>query len=217
MAEPLQLKINEIFYSIQGESLLAGKPTVFIRTAACNLRCTWCDTGYSFWQGKVMELGGIIAEVKKHTTKYVCVTGGEPLGQRNTIALMKLLLAEGYTVSLETNGSFTIKDVPPEVIKVIDLKCPDSGEEGANVWQNIDLALPHDQFKFVVASRKDFDWAQAICKKYELEKKCPVLYSPVYKKVSPADLAAWILEADAQVTMQLQMHKEIWGPNQRGV
>ncbi len=217
MAEPLTLKINEIFYSIQGESLLAGKPTVFVRTAACNLRCTWCDTGYSFWQGKVMALGEVIAEVKKHTTKYVCVTGGEPLGQRNTIALLKLLIAEGYTVSLETNGSFSIADVPKEVIKVIDLKCPDSGEEGANVWENIALAQAHDQFKFVVASRKDFDWAQAVCAKYELEKKCPVLYSPVYKKVNPADLAAWILEADAQVTMQLQMHKEIWGPDTRGV
>jgi 7-carboxy-7-deazaguanine synthase len=217
MGEAVQLKINEIFYSIQGESLLAGKPTVFIRTAACNLRCTWCDTGYSFWQGKVMDLGEILAEVKKHTTKYVCVTGGEPLGQRGTIALLRLLIEDGYTVSLETNGSFSIKDVPPGTIKVIDIKCPESGEAESNVWENIELALPHDQFKFVVASRADFDWAQEICRKYSLEKKCPVLYSPVYGKVSPSDLARWILDSDAQVTMQLQMHKEIWGPSQRGV
>jgi 7-carboxy-7-deazaguanine synthase len=217
MAEPLTLKINEIFYSIQGESLLAGKPTVFVRTAACNLRCQWCDTGYSFWQGKVMSLEEILSEVKKHTTKYVCVTGGEPLGQRGTIPLMQKLLGEGYTVSLETNGSFSIKDVPSQVIKVIDIKCPDSGEAESNAWENIALALPHDQFKFVVASRADFDWAQEICRKYELDKKCPILYSPVYKKVSPADLAAWILASDVPVTMQTQMHKEIWGPNTRGV
>jgi 7-carboxy-7-deazaguanine synthase len=217
MSEAATIKINEIFYSIQGESLLAGKPTVFIRTAACNLRCTWCDTGYSFWNGKVMALGEILAEVKKHTTKYVCVTGGEPLGQRNCIALLKLLVDEKYTVSLETNGSFSVKDVPPEVIKVIDIKCPDSGEAEANHWENIDLATQNDQFKFVVASRADFDWAQEICKKYELEKKSPVLYSPVQGKVSPRDLAAWILDEEAPVTMQIQMHKEIWGPKTRGV
>lgn len=217
MSEPASLKINEIFYSIQGESLLAGKPTVFVRTAACNLRCTWCDTGYSFWNGKVMALDEVIAEVKKFTTKYVCVTGGEPLGQRNTIALLQMLLNEGYIVSLETNGSFSVKDVPAAVVKVIDIKCPDSGEAEANAWENIDLALPHDQFKFVVASREDFDWAQAICRQHDLDKKCPVLYSPVHGKVSPSDLAAWILSSDVPVTMQLQMHKEIWGPNQRGV
>src|SRR5262245_44694110 len=118
MSEPTTLKINEIFYSIQGESLLAGKPTVFVRTAACNLRCHWCDTGYSFWQGKVVALDEILAEVKKHTTKYVCLTGGEPLGQRGSIALMRSLLDLSYTVSLETNGSFSIAGVPAEVIKV---------------------------------------------------------------------------------------------------
>ncbi len=217
MAEPVSIKINEIFYSIQGESLLAGKPTVFVRTAACNLRCTWCDTGYSFWQGKVMSLDEIMTEVKKHKTKYVCVTGGEPLGQRGTYPLMQLLIDEGYTVSLETNGSFTVKDVPPAVIKVIDIKCPDSGEAVANVWENIDLASPQDQFKFVVASRADFDWAQEICAKHELAKKCSLLFSPVYGKVSPSDLASWILDTDTPVTMQLQMHKEIWGPKVRGV
>ena len=133
--EEASLKINEIFYSIQGESLLAGKPTVFVRTAACNLRCTYCDTRYSFWQGKVMPLEAIMAEVRKHETRYVCLTGGEPLGQRGIYPLMQRLLDEKYTVSLETNGSFSIKDVPLDVIKVIDIKCPDSGEAESMAWE----------------------------------------------------------------------------------
>ncbi len=211
------LKINEIFYSIQGESLLAGKPTVFVRTATCNLRCTYCDTRYAFWQGTVMDLDAILAEVHKHKTRYVCLTGGEPLGQQGIYPLMEALVDEGYTVSLETNGSFSIAKVPAKVVKVIDLKCPDSGEAETMVWENCSLVQPHDQFKFVVASRADFDWAQGICKQYGLNEKCPVLYSPVAGKVKPLELAEWILEVGAEVTMQMQMHKEIWGPDKRGV
>jgi 7-carboxy-7-deazaguanine synthase len=211
------LKINEIFYSIQGESLLAGKPTVFVRTSTCNLRCTWCDTRYSFWQGKVMPIDDILVEVKKHRTQYVCLTGGEPLGQKAILLLMQKLLTENYTVSLETNGSFSILTVPSEVIKVIDIKCPDSGESEQMAWENFDLVKPHDQFKFVVASKSDFDWSRKICADHRLYEKCSLLFTPAFGKISPLDLANWILASDVPMTMQLQMHKEIWGPNERGV
>lgn len=214
---PVTLKINEIFFSIQGESLLAGKPTVFVRTAECNLRCTWCDTKYSYWEGKLFTPEQILEEVKKYETEYVCLTGGEPLAQRGTYPLMRLLLDQKYTVSLETNGSFPITDVPSDVIKVIDVKCPDSGESESVAWENLSLVKPHDQFKFVVASRKDFDWAEKVCADHKLYEKCAVLYSPAYGLVKPAELAKWILDSKAQVTMQMQMHKEIWGPNERGV
>lgn len=211
------LKINEIFLSIQGESLLVGKPTVFVRTATCNLRCTYCDTKYSFWQGKVMGLPEILAEVKKHETEYVCLTGGEPLGQKGIYPLMRQLLDQKYIVSLETNGAFSIKDVPLDVIKVVDVKCPDSGESESMAWENLDLIRPTDQLKFVVASQKDFEWSNALCQDHKLYEKCAVLFSPAYGLVKPADLARWILNSKAKVTMQTQMHKEIWGPNTRGV
>lgn len=211
------LKINEIFYSIQGESLFAGKPTVFVRTATCNLRCTYCYTRHAFWHGEVMPLEAILEKVHEHKTKYVCLTGGEPLGQQGIYPLMQALLDEGYTVSLETNGSFKVDKVPADVVKVIDLKCPESGEADANDWDNCSLVSSRDQFKFVVASKADFDWAQTICAKYSLHEKCSVLYSPVAGKVKPIELAEWILEVEALVTMQLQLHKEIWGPDKRGV
>jgi len=211
------LKINEIFHSIQGESLLAGKPTVFIRTSTCNLRCHWCDTRYAYWEGQRMAVSEVLSRVKKYDTEYVCVTGGEPLGQRGTVALLEFLLKEGYKVSLETNGSFSIKDVPLDVIKVIDVKCPDSGETENMAWENLSLAKSHDQFKFVVASKKDFEWAHNLCEEHKLFEKCAVLFSPAYGKVKPAELAAWILDSKARVTMQMQLHKEIWGPNERGV
>lgn len=216
MEQP-SLKINEIFFSIQGESSLAGKPTVFVRTATCNLRCTFCDTRYSFWEGAVHSIDDIIKEVKRHETQYVCLTGGEPLGQKGSYPLMRRLLDEGYIVSLETNGSFSIKDVPLEVIKVVDIKCPDSGEAGNMAWENLSLVKPHDEFKFVVASKEDFDWSQKLCEEHKLHEKCSVLFSPVFGKVKPADLAKWILASKAKVTMQIQMHKEIWDPKERGV
>jgi len=211
------LKINEIFFSIQGESLLAGKPTVFVRTATCNLRCTWCDTKYSYWKGSVMTIDQIVEAVKKEETKYVCLTGGEPLGQKGSIELMRRLIDLGYTVSLETNGSFSIKEVPLDVVKVVDVKCPDSGETESMAWENLDLVRKQDQIKFVVASKKDFDWAIQVSRDHKLAEKCAILFSPAYGLVKPADLARWILDSAADVTMQTQMHKEIWGPNERGV
>jgi 7-carboxy-7-deazaguanine synthase len=213
----VQLKINEIFYSIQGESLFAGKPTVFVRLSSCNLRCTYCDTRYSFWKGHVRSLEDVLAEVHKHPTKYVCVTGGEPLGQAGVYPLMQTLVDEGYTVSLETNGSFLVDKVPPQVINVLDLKTPDSGEAEANEWKNIPLLKPTDQIKFVVASRADFDWACEHVLRHALADKCTVLFSPVHGKVEPKDLADWVLHAPFPSTFQLQMHKEIWGAGTRGV
>lgn len=211
------LKINEIFLSIQGESLLAGKPTVFIRVATCHLRCTYCDTKYAFWQGKVMTVSEILDEVKKHETEYVCLTGGEPLGQKGVYPLMQELLTLKKTVSLETGGGFSIKDVPLDVIKVVDIKCPESGETESMAWENLDLVRPKDQFKFVVSSKSDFDWANDLCQQRKLYEKCTVLFSPAYGKVKPLDLADWILASNAKVTMQTQLHKEIWGPDVRGV
>lgn len=211
------MKINEIFYSIQGESTLAGKPTVFIRTTACNLRCTWCDTTYAFYEGSEMSQEEILEKVRSYQGQFVCLTGGEPLAQKASIDLLRALLKEGYTVSLETSGSFSVKEVPLDVIKVVDIKCPGSGESEKMAWENLSLVRPHDQFKFVVASKEDFDWALKVCKDHELEKKCHILYSPVHGKVKPHELAQWILNAHAPVTMQIQLHKEIWDPNERGV
>jgi len=211
------MKINEIFYSIQGESTLAGKPTVFIRTTACNLRCNWCDTTYAFYEGSEMSQEEILEKVRSYQSQYVCLTGGEPLAQKASLELLRALLQEGYTVSLETSGSFSIKDVPLDVIKVVDIKCPGSGESEKMAWENLSLVKPHDQFKFVVASKEDFDWALKVCKDHDLEKKCHILYSPVHGKVKPHELAQWILNSHAPVTMQLQLHKEIWDPNERGV
>jgi len=204
------LIVNEIFYSIQGESLLAGKPSVFIRLSSCNLRCNWCDTTYSYDFGKKMRFSEVFDEIRKFDTNYVCVTGGEPLFQDNTIFLLKLLVEANYTVSLETNGSYSVKDVPKEVIKVIDIKCPSSGESEKNLWDNVNYTSLKDQFKFVIGSKEDFIWAQSIIEKFNLNEKCSILFSPVYGVVSPKELAAWILDSHAKVTMQLQLHKEIW-------
>ena len=164
-----------------------------------------------------MSLEEVLAEVAKFEAQYVCVTGGEPLGQRGTIELLHRLLKNQYTVSLETNGSFSIEDVPSEVMKIVDIKCPDSGEVESFHEENLNLVQAHDQFKFVVASEADFRWARELSEKHKLDKKCTVLFSPVYGKVSPKELANWILDDRAPATMQTQMHKEIWGPKERGV
>ncbi len=211
------LKINEIFFSIQGESLFVGKPTAFIRTAICNLRCSWCDTKYAYWQGTVMTIPEILDVIRKYDTEYVCVTGGEPLGQQGSRALMHELLLQSYKVSLETNGSYSIQGVPAAIVKVVDIKCPGSGESDSVVWENVNMMQPHDQFKFVVSSREDFDWALAVCKTHDLYRKCHILFSPVFEKVTPRELADWILSAQARVTLQIQLHKQIWGPGERGV
>ncbi|MCB0403194.1 MAG: radical SAM protein [Bdellovibrionales bacterium] len=211
------LKINEIFYSLQGESLLVGKPTVFVRVATCNMRCSWCDTRYAFWEGHLMSVEEILQEIGRYPTRLVCLTGGEPLGQQGSLLLMQRLLERGYSVSLETGGGFSVATVPECVTKVIDVKCPDSGETENMFWENLELAGQKDQFKFVIASRADFEWAVGLVREKALYAKATVLFSPVEDRLAPEALARWVLESGLPVTFQLQLHKKIWGKDARGV
>lgn len=211
------LRVHEIFFSIQGESLFAGLPTVFVRTSACNLRCTYCDTKYAYGEGEVMAIADVISRVQAYPARFVCVTGGEPLGQKSTIILLGRLLAEGYTVSLETNGSFSLRDVPAGVVKVLDIKCPASGETEAMAWENLDLVGEGDQIKFVVADRNDFDWAADLTRERRLTDRCAVLFSPAHESVLPRELAEWLLESGLDARMQVQLHKIIWGAEAQGV
>ncbi|KAA3618360.1 MAG: radical SAM protein [Calditrichaeota bacterium] len=212
-----KLRINEIFYSIQGESTYAGLPCVFVRLTYCNLRCTYCDTEYAFHEGDWRDFDDIIKEVKKYNCKLVEVTGGEPLLQENVYAFMKRLCDDGFDVMLETGGHMDISRVDKRVRRIVDIKCPDSGESEKNYWQNIDFISENDQIKFVVGSEKDYQFACEIILKNGLKEKCPLLVSPVFGKIDLEELAGWILRDDLGVRMQLQMHKYIWQPDKRGV
>ena len=212
-----RLTVNEIFYSIQGESTFAGLPCVFVRLTYCNLRCVWCDTEYAFYEGREMSFEEILEEVGRYPSKLIEVTGGEPLAQEGVHELMRMLCDRGYTVLLETSGSISIAKVDPRVRIIMDIKCPGSGMEKKNVWENIRYLKPTDEVKFVVAHREDFDWAVEVVKRYEIEKKCPVLFSPVFGEVQPIELARWLLESGLGARMQLQLHKYIWEPETRGV
>jgi len=206
------LRLTEIFYSLQGESTLAGLPTIFIRLTGCPLRCTYCDTAYAFHGGHRWPFPAILAELTKYPTRYVCVTGGEPLAQPNCPALLRQLIAKNYRVSLETSGALSIAPVPPAVIKILDLKTPSSGEQTQNLWPNIDLLRPHDQVKFVVADAQDFAWAQRKIAEHRLtERVAAVLISPVHGAVDLANLAQQILNSGTPLRLQLQQHKYIWG------
>ena len=209
-----QLKISEIFHSIQGESTLVGFPTVFIRLTGCPLRCSWCDTEYAFSGGQWLEIEDIIKQVSSYATPYVCVTGGEPLSQKRCIRLLDQLIENGYTVSLETSGAISLANVNDKVITVMDLKAPGSGEEQRNLYENINYLDAKDQIKFVVKDRTDYHWAQDIIKRYNLIDKCEVLLSPVAGVINPADLAQWILDDKLLVRMQLQLHKILWNDAQ---
>ena len=202
------LKINEIFYSIQGESSRAGWPTVFIRTSGCHLRCNYCDTTYAYQ---------ILAEVKKHPTKYVCVTGGEPLLQKEILPLMTTLCDLDYTLSLETSGDISCKDVDPRVLKIIDIKTPDSGAGGNFHLGNLQLNDKRTEFKFVISSEKDFDWCENFVRENQLQEKGLILYSPSFKKINEKWLAKKILFESENARLQLQLHKYIWSPETRGV
>lgn len=213
-----QLNITEIFHSVQGETTFAGLPTTFIRLSACNLRCTWCDTTYSFTKGAPMTIESIVAEVETNGSRHVCVTGGEPLLQNEVIPLMKILCAKGYTVSLETGGSLSIENVPDDVHNVLDIKCPGSGMDSKNYWPNIGLLKPKDEVKFVVLDRTDYDYAKEIIQKYRLDTKVnSVLLSPVHGVLCPQQLVTWILQDNLPVRLNLQIHKIIWTPTTRGV
>ena len=190
---------------------------MFVRLTGCSLRCVWCDTKYSYGGGREMSQEQVIAEIEKHPAKLVEITGGEPLEQESVYPLMRSLLNANYTVMLETGGHVKIDRVPEEVIKIIDIKCPDSHEVEKNCWENVDLARPHDEFKFVIASRADYEWARQIFKETLQGKPNVTLFSPSHDDLSPVDLARWILEDGLAVRLQLQIHKYIWGAETRGV
>ncbi len=205
------LRITEIFHSLQGETSRAGLPTVFVRLTGCPLRCSWCDTEYAFNGGTTRSLADILSEVASHHCQTVCVTGGEPLSQKNCLPLLTALCDAGYSVSLETSGAIDIAGVDPRVSRIMDLKAPGSGEEARNLLSNIPLLTLRDELKLVLASEADYEWAKARIAEYGLTERCPVLLAPVQGQLRPADLAAWILRDRLPVRMQVQLHKIIWG------
>ena len=213
----MSLKVNEIYYSIQGESTHAGRPCIFIRLTYCNLRCTYCDTEYAFYEGKDMEISEIITKIQKWSCNIVEVTGGEPLFQDECIALLKALLKQKYTVMLETGGSIPISNVPIDVIKIVDFKCPSSGMIKKNSWSIVNDLQPHDEVKFVIGDRKDFNWASEMIDKYTLNEKCTILFSPTFGEIEPNIIVEWILEENLPVRLQLQIHKQIWSKDEIGV
>lgn len=211
------LKINEIFYSIQGESTYAGFPTVFVRTTACNLRCTYCDTKYSYYEGSLMSETDILKEVESHETPYICITGGEPLLQKEVLSLMTSLCDKDFKVSLETSGSKSIEAVDKRVKIILDVKTPDSGAANSFLNENLNWLNDSTEFKFVICSEKDFDWSENFCRQHDLFKKYTILYSPSYAQVSESWLAEKILQKKSKARLQLQQHKYIWSPYKRGV
>ena len=213
-----ELNIIEIFASVQGETSFAGLPTAFVRLAACNLRCTWCDTPYSFGRGTPFNLETIFDRVSAMGCKHVCITGGEPLLQDNVYNLMKRLCDAGYILNVETGGSLSTEFVDPRVHIILDIKCPGSGMHHKNLWKNIDLLRQHDEVKFVILDRADYDYAKEICEKYDLfNKRQQILLSPVHNKLDPKEMVNWILTDRLPVRLNLQLHKFIWSPETRGV
>src|SRR4051812_2728656 len=212
------LTVNEIFYSIQGESTRAGRPCVFVRLTACDLRCSWCDTAYAFHEGTRMSLDDVLARVRAYGCDVVEVTGGEPLLQAEVYPLMERLLADGQIVMLETGGHRDASQVPAGVHRIIDVKCPGSGEAGKNCWANLDTLRATDEVKFVVRDRADYEYARDVVAKYALGDRCSaVLFSPVHGVMNARELAEWILADGLKVRLQLQAHKFIWDPQTRGV
>ena len=212
------LTINEIFYSIQGESTYTGRPCVFVRLTGCDLRCSWCDTPYAFHEGRKMSVDEVLQEVDKYQSPLVEVTGGEPLLQPDVYPLMEQLVERGRTVLLETGGQVDVSRVPGAVVKVMDVKCPGSGESDKNEWRNIDRLGSRDQVKFVIKDRADYEFSRDVVTRHALERRCAaVLFSPVHGVMNPKELSEWILEDRLPVRLQLQIHKHIWGADVRGV
>jgi len=211
------LKVNEIFFSIQGESSYAGLPCVFVRLTYCNLRCSYCDTEYAFYEGEDKSIDEIIREVKKHQCRLVEITGGEPLVQNKSLELMKKLCDEEFEVMLETGGSLPVKDVDERVKIIMDLKCPSSKMEKKNLYENINFLKPIDEIKFVIGDKEDYDWSKEIIKEYKLNDKFEILFSNVFDKLEPVTLVNWILNDKLKVRYQLQIHKYIWKPETKGV
>jgi len=213
VASEARLKITEVFTSIQGESDLAGWPTVFVRLTGCPLRCRWCDTPYSFHGGRWWSFDQVLEAAEQSGCRHVCVTGGEPLAQKRTLGLLERLCDAGYTVSLETSGAVPVADVDPRVIKVVDFKAPGSGESERNLWEIVEQLQRHDQIKMVLADRPDFDWALSEVRARRLD-RWQVLFSPVWNELSPRELGEWIVAEKAPVRLQVQLHKYLWGEAQ---
>jgi 7-carboxy-7-deazaguanine synthase len=205
------LRISEIFYSLQGETSRVGLPTVFVRLTGCPLRCQYCDTAYAFTGGKTMSLQSIMSEIHKFPTRYITVTGGEPLAQKNCLPLMKMLCDEDYRVSLETSGALDISAVDERVMKIMDIKTPASGEASKNLWENLQHVTAKDEIKFVLCNEEDYDWSRKMLLQHSLAQRCDVLLSPAQGQLEPGDLAEWILRDHLPVRMQLQLHKILWG------
>jgi 7-carboxy-7-deazaguanine synthase len=212
------LTVNEIFHSIQGESTHAGRPCVFVRLTACDLRCSWCDTPYAFYEGRKMEVAEVVARVREYRCDVVEITGGEPLLQKDVYPLMEQLMSAGHTVLLETGGHRSIDDVPPGVFRILDVKCPGSGEAAKMHWPNLQRLRTTDEVKFVIKDREDYEFARQVVAEHDLVGRCAaVLFSPVHGVLDPKQLAEWILEDRLPVRLQLQAHKYIWDPQTRGV
>ncbi|HEX5473550.1 MAG TPA: radical SAM protein [Vicinamibacterales bacterium] len=212
------LTVHEIFHSIQGESSFSGRPCVFVRLTACDLRCTWCDTPYAFHEGQKMAIDAVLDRVRGYGCPLVEVTGGEPLLQADVYPLMERLLAAGYEVMLETGGHRSTARVPPAVVTILDVKCPGSGEADEMCWENLDRLRPRDEVKFVLRDRADYDYARDVVGRHDLGRRAAaVLFSPVHGVLEPKPLAEWILADRLPVRLQLQAHKYIWSPETRGV
>jgi 7-carboxy-7-deazaguanine synthase len=212
------LTINEIFHSIQGESTHSGRPCVFVRLTACDLRCSWCDTPYAFHEGRKVSVDEVVSQVRSYDCHLVEITGGEPLLQSDVYPLMSALLQHGHEVMIETGGHLSVSEVPEQVVRILDVKCPGSGEAHKHHWPNMDALRPRDEVKFVIRDRADYEYAREIVSKFDLSTRVTaVLFSPVHGVLAPADIAGWILEDRLPVRLQLQAHKYIWGPDVRGV
>ncbi|MDR2787889.1 MAG: 7-carboxy-7-deazaguanine synthase QueE [Candidatus Accumulibacter sp.] len=209
------LRVSEVFHSLQGEASRVGLPTVFVRLAGCPLRCVWCDTAHAFTGGRRMSLAAILGRVSEYGVRQVCVTGGEPLVQKSCLPLLASLCDAGHEVSLETSGAFDIGGVDPRVSRIVDLKAPGSGESQRNRWENLPLLSARDELKFVLADRADYEWARQTVAERRLDRRCPILFSPVQDTLAPRDLAEWILADRLPVRFQLPLHKSLWG-NMRG-
>lgn len=205
------LRINEIFYSLQGETSRVGLPTAFIRLTGCPLRCTYCDTSYAFQEGETLTLADILGAVAQFHARYVTVTGGEPLAQKNCLLLLRQLCEAGYSVSLETGGALDISQVDPRVSRILDIKTPGSGEAEKNRWENLEWLTPRDEVKFVLCGEEDYAWAKRVLDERSLARRCPVLFSAAQGRLEPATLAEWILRDNLPVRLQIQLHKLLWG------
>ncbi len=211
MDTQIELRLTEIFFSLQGETSRTGLPTVFIRLAGCPLRCDWCDTTYSFTGGETWTIADILDKVAEYGTPYVTVTGGEPLAQKNCLLLLEALCDAGYDVSLETGGALDVADVDPRVSRIMDIKPPASGEADRNRWENLAVLNRNDEIKFVLTDRNDYEWALAVMRRDDFPREVPVLFSPVHGRLEARTLAEWMLEDKVAARMQIQLHKYLWG------